>query len=158
MVANHPILLPPFVPYVFNVQLSNPKQKMSSLSRSLTPTTEDQPLATTASTSNSALIEPAPTPQFTPKYIILINRALFDGNPSVVTKMLLKTYYINPITTSSALATLATGSKMDRIVLTRIFDSLFDSNPISAVKILQLLYNGYPFDDSSSASAFTSWS
>jgi hypothetical protein len=84
-------------------------------------------------------------------------RTLFEGNPNILTRILLESYKMTPLATSSALAALAdTNSKGDEKILARILDSLFDSDPVSAKKILLDLYTEGPYNHDSKAPALSS--
>jgi hypothetical protein len=84
-------------------------------------------------------------------------RTLFEGNPNILTRILLESYQMTPLATSSALAALAdTNSKGDKKILARILDSLFDSDPVSASKILLDLYTECPYNHDSKAPALSS--
>jgi hypothetical protein len=97
------------------------------------------------------------TLQFAPKRMTHLIRTLFEGNPNILTRILLKSYKMTPFATSSALAALAdTNSKGDEKILAHILDSLFESDPVSAKKILLDLYTKGPYNDDSKAPRLSS--
>lgn len=156
MEVNHPVFLPRLVPHIFSIKRSTSKKAMSRRSRSLTPMS----ITNAKDFSNrTPLVEVSTdsTLRFSPRRMTHLIRTLFEGNPNILTRILLESYKITPLTTSSALAAFAgTNSKGDERILARIFDSLFDSDPASANKFLLDLYTEGPYNNNSKVSGLSS--
>jgi len=156
MEGNHPVFLPRLVPHIFSVKRSTSKKTMSRRSRSLTPMS----ITNTKDFSNRGLlieVSTESTLQFAPRRMTHLIRILFEGNPNILTRILLESYEMTPLATLSALAALAgTNSKGDEKILARILDSLHDRDPVSAKKILLDLYTEAPYNDDSKAPALLS--
>ena len=150
------IFLPRLVPHTFSIKQSTSKKTMPWCSRSLTPV----PIINTKDSSNrTPLIEVSTdsTLQFAPRHMTHLIMTLFEGNPIFLTRILLKSYQMTLLATSSVLAALAgTNSKGDAKILAHILDSLFNSDPVSANKILLDIYTEGPYNSDSKAPALSS--